>query len=210
MPHYACPHAARVSLSFFHGTAPIRCELTFAVRDTTDAIFADPGTFSTAFFDAFKTDLRAYLPDVAHFDNVIFEDVRAVPYVGNEFAQTPYAGTLAPTNAYLPTSISFAIKRLTSTLGRSGRGRLYWPVWVDNMLASADTLDATLATNIENGLGLFQTALGALATPVELGIISRQHAGVLLNPMVFEPITSWGHTDLYVDSQRRRLLGRGN
>jgi len=60
---------------------------------------------------------------------------------------------------------------------------------------------------MSTALATFQGDLELALSPAKMGIVSYQHGGVLLSAGAFEPITSWGHTDNFVDTQRRRLAG---
>lgn len=210
MPRVPTLHAAKIGVTFAHSTENVRGELTFAVLDPTDAIFADPAAFATQVYNAVSANLVPFATPQVVFDGVVFEDVRTLPYVGADYPQGPNAGTGGPGVASLPTSCCIAVKKSTGNLGRSGRGRMYVPIWDSVYLATPDTITVATATAIVARLSAFQAAVEGGAMPVQMGVISQQHGGAPVNPGLFQRITSWGLFDVKIDSQRRRLLGRGS
>ena len=95
------------------------------------------------------------------------------------------------------------------TLGRSGRGRVYFPIWNENMLAGASAVGAAVSGTIITQLIAFQSAVESALTPAKLVVISTETLKAPRPTGVTFPITGWAATDQVVDSQRRRLPGRG-
>jgi len=209
MPHYPADHCAKIGVLYHHATENVKCENTFFVEDPTDAIFADAAGFAAQVYAAVLADLVPHSSSEVVYDGISFEDIRVLPYGGGDFAFGPDAGTATSTGDSLPTDTAFAVKKLTAGLGRSARGRWYFPVWNAAWLASADQLNSGFAAGTVAALSAFQAAVEGGALPVSVGIVSFQIGGGVRNPGVFQRITSWDSTDAYVDSQRRRLLGRG-
>jgi hypothetical protein len=183
--------------------------LTFGVRDTTDAIFGDPETFSNDVFTAANTHLKPLLASFVSMNGVGFEDVRTVPYTGATYSQTPFVGTFGGTIVAIPTSTCLSVKKITAALGRSGRGRWYWPIWANNELSGADAVSTVHANAIITAIVAWSTAVQTATYPVDIGVISTEFGGVPRVAGVFEEITIWTYADTNVDSQRRRLVGRG-
>jgi len=209
MPHLATAHCAKIGLTFTHSTVNVSCELTLAVQDNTDAIFANASAFATQCFTAVVARLVPQTTNVVVWNGVVFEDVRTVPYGGAFFAQTPTAGTLGTTTTALPTGTAFAVKKLTGSYGRSHRGRLFWPVWDATHMSAADTYSSTRANALLTALAALQADIEGGALPCKVGIISQQEGKVTRANGLFEQITGWTYADLTIDEQRRRLLGRG-
>lgn len=209
MPHYPADHCAKVALTFTHYLEAIQAEMTFFVQDTTDAIFGAPSVYSANFYAAAVTDLVPVLNPEVVLTGVVFEDIRALPYVGVEYPMTHHAGASGGVVKALPTSSCLSLKRTTANLGRSGRGRLYWPIWDSAMTVGADEVDPAYAAAVVAALGDFQVAVEGNATPANLGVVSFQHGGVAVNPGLFQEILGWSYTDTLLDNQRRRLVGRG-
>lgn len=107
----------------------------------------------------------------------------------------------------LPNNVTWAVKFLTGLTGRSYRGRAYCLGLGESMcLGSSITL--SFATDIVTAWEqLITDALGADFTPV---VLSRVQNHVVLPNAIGAPILTVGYTDLVLDSQRRRLPGRGS
>lgn len=210
MAHYPAAHCAKLGVLFGHSLVSIKAEMTFAVMDPADGIFADPGTFCDAVFLAATTNLVPQLCPNVVLNGVSFEDIRAVPYVGVVFGKPATPGTRVAGSATWPTDAAIAIKRTSANLGRSGRGRVYWPLWDNGETTAVDQISGTYAGAIAAALATFQADVEGYSAGLELGIVSFQHGGAPVNPGLFEQTTGWNAFDTMVDSQRRRLLGRGS
>lgn len=107
----------------------------------------------------------------------------------------------------LPNNDTICVSLRTGFRGRNARGRLYW-LGLTIEQVSTNTLDTTPSANIVAAVESLRTNItGASATWV---VVSRFNNGVLRpeGPVTF-PITTVLLTDNVVDSQRRRLPGRG-
>jgi hypothetical protein len=172
----------------------------------------DTGTIDQTILDA----LTAFM--AAEYD-LAWEDVLPSAYVHSEVYGTDLtsATSFASTNtdqagnpgalsgASLPGGTTFAISFRTANRGRSGRGRNYWPglmeADVTGNLLSAGAADSFLA--------VYQRLIDSPPTGWTWGVVSRYHNGAPRSTGIFQPITNVIYTDLAVDSQRRRLAGRG-
>jgi len=111
------------------------------------------------------------------------------------------SGTSMPNNA------TFVLSFRTGFTGRSARGRMYVPPMGDSALTTANVVNSTFRN-------AWLTAIGSLFSAAAIAgwdavVISRQNAGVPLSPAVAREITQIVVTDDNIDSQRRRLKGRG-
>lgn len=109
---------------------------------------------------------------------------------------------------------AFVLKLNTASRGRSFRGRIYLPGLTNNHQATLAVLSTTAANNLLGNLQGIQTAIEA-SSGADLVVVSR-YSGVDVNgdPIprasgVATPVTSISYSDLNMDSQRRRLPGRG-
>lgn len=124
-----------------------------------------------------------------------------------ESSNTASAGAGSGGTTTAPNNQAWAISRRTGRTGRSARGRIFLAGIPDN-----DKLDDNhikLAT-VEG----WQTIMAALdAAAFAAGwtevIVSRVQAGVRLATALTYPVTEWVVVDNVLDSQRRRLPGRG-
>lgn len=136
------------------------------------------------------------------------------PLEGRTYTGSPYpiSGTL--TGEAFPNGVTVAISFRTALLGRSFHGRLYY------VGVSREQVDATAPNVLKPDAGVsLQAAYEGLRTslaasigvgPMDkspMGVTSFVHAGALRSPAVFNEITTVTLTDLYLDSQRRRLPG---
>lgn len=209
MPLPGTPHAAKVGVLWQYGAAASQCENTFYVQDATDNLFSDPD----GFLDQVDAAVAAHLINewfpVVTYHGLTFEDVRSVPFGGMEKPYGPTPGTHAGGSGSLPADVAAAVKKTTGALGRSGRGRWYWPVGDKAWLATDSSLTAAAQAEMVAALAAFQAAVEGGTYPCEMGIVSYYSGKVLRPSGVFYQITGWGLTDPIVDSQRRRLPGRG-
>jgi hypothetical protein len=117
----------------------------------------------------------------------------------------PVSGGIAAES--LPNNASYTITFLTSQRGRSFRGRNYVPGLTIDSVASN-----TIAPATRTGLLDFYTGLRAaiLESNYTMVVASRISNGVPRAVGVTTPITGFTTFDTVVDSQRRRLPGRGS
>lgn len=116
----------------------------------------------------------------------------------------PVAGSSAGES--MPNNVTYCISFLTAARGRSFRGRNYVP-GLGNGQVDGNNIVSTTRT----GLLAFYTALSALAidNSFEMVVVSRMADGVARTTGVTTGITGFTTFDTTVDSQRRRLPGRG-
>lgn len=209
MTAMTAPHTMRAAVTFHHSTLAIRGEMTFAFQDATDAMFSDFAGFATQVWDAWVTNMVPAFSAAVVFDGVVLEDIRSIPYGGADFPQTPTAGSGAITSLLVSTGIAWCVKRTTGAVGRSYRGRLYIPVWDQGFISSADTFSSASASAIITGLEDFQADVEGGTYPCTMVLVSFFSDKTPRDPGVATPVTGWSYTDLNLDSQRRRLAGRG-
>lgn len=204
------PHTARASLLFTYGADGQTCMNTFYARDNSDAMFADPSGTLAAWQGAATLDLVPHLFPSVSLTGMVFEDVRTFPFGGIQRGISPVPGTKSGAVAKLPSHVCLAIKKNTGNLGRSGRGRWYWPLGdVAALSGTNDTVLAGYITEIEAALAAFADHIRFGSVPAEFGIVSYRHGGAPRTAGLFQSVISFSITDAIVDSQRRRLTNRG-
>lgn len=109
-------------------------------------------------------------------------------------------------NPALPGNVSIVASFRTSGRGRSSRGRNY-VAGLTEPSVTGNTLDAATIASLQTSYS--HIAGLAFDNPWEWGVFSRIHLGAPRVAGVFQLITSTVIVDPYVDSQRRRLTGRG-
>lgn len=168
------------------------------------------------FLDAMRslveTDLMPSLSTAIKFVRLIGTLLDAVDSLGIVLSVTPPV-TGSNVGAGLPNNSAYVITFNTATRGRSGRGRNYIAG-----LTTADESDANTVNDMfRTGIIAYYTALKALGS--ENGatmVVASRYSGVDADgkPIpratgVTYPITGFSTFDRTLDSQRRRLPGRG-
>lgn len=129
-------------------------------------------------------------------------------------AQADVFTTAIPTQAVfggytaspMPGNVAFCLTLSTGLTGRANRGRLYIG-GLHEAAISGDTMLQTFADAFRNELSaLLNEIRNAGWTPV---VVSRRLNGQPRNPPATIEITSVRYADRTLDSQRRRLRGRG-
>jgi len=115
------------------------------------------------------------------------------------------SGTITGTS--LPGSVTIAVKFATGSTGRSKRGRMFWIGLTESQIDQniiTSGFASTLLTAISNFFDDIITATGYTHV-----IVSYCADGVWRTTALVTPVISYLLTDHFIDSQRRRLQGRG-
>jgi len=107
----------------------------------------------------------------------------------------------------LPQNTAYCISFRTALRGRANRGRNYVPVGSSDYVSTAGSINGSTR---DAWLADYRTLLPGGAydpTPARWVVLSRQLNGVIQGRAV--PITAVVAADNYMDSQRKRLPGRG-
>lgn len=105
-----------------------------------------------------------------------------------------------------PNNVSYCISLRTARSGRSYRGRFYVAGVPKNKL-TGDTVEANWTSDLLAALNGLISLLAALDKL--LVVVSRIQDHIVLGVAVATPVETASVTDFVVDSQRRRLFGRG-
>jgi len=147
----------------------------------------------------------ALMGSAYHYDETVVRGLASI--VDLEGTNDDSAGNGTYTGTTLPTSVSLAISLRTGFTGRSARGRMFVAGITADSMASADTVNSTYADAWIAALNAVQAE--AAISNWDLVVISRQSGGVRLTSAVARVVTDVLCVDHVIDSQRRRLLGRG-
>lgn len=155
--------------------------------------------------DLWNTGLKAVMPATLQLNAVTLTDLTtATAAVVNVSVGLPVTGTSVSSS--MPNSVALVITKRTAKRGRSYRGRIYHPGLTEanciNNLCPPPGL-----TTILNGWNGFISPAG-LTLAWSMVVISRQHNKVEVNPGTYEKVVALT-SDGILDSQRRRLPGRG-
>lgn len=203
------PHCAKFGVLFRDTATTVQCEITGALVDPTDAMFSDFTGLAAQIWSATTAHLVTTASPEVVFTGVTLEDIRSIPYGGGDFPQTPTAGTNAAGGVPIPTDCALAVKKLTGSFGRSYRGRTFWPIWNSGYLDTQDTVKSAYASGVAIALADWQAAIEGGTYPCTFSVVSFYSNKVLRDPGIATAVTGWAEFDLALDSQRRRLLGRG-
>lgn len=120
---------------------------------------------------------------------------------------TTYAGEQGEkATDMLPSNVTWAIKLNTAAAGRSGHGRIY-RIGLTEDQVTGNLLHNDAAANFVSDWQALQANLAL--DGLNLAVVSYCHAGAWRTSAFVNQVTSIGYTDLIIDSQRRRLPGRG-
>ena len=106
----------------------------------------------------------------------------------------------------VPQNAAMVVSQRTALRGRSYRGRVYMGGLLYPSLASDVDYSSTPAANLASAFVTLDASL--LAAGFSVGVASRSHNKVVTNPAAFNRVISYV-VDQHIDSQRRRLFGRG-
>lgn len=109
----------------------------------------------------------------------------------------------------LPTGSTFTTTFVTQGRGRSSRGRNYWIALPENEVVG-NQVDADYQGSILSWYGNLASTLQLLTPPIVQYVVSRFSEGAWRTNGLAQLVTAYRSADLNVDSQRRRLSGRGS
>lgn len=124
-----------------------------------------------------------------------------------EYTDTTNAGdTGALGGAAMPGNVTWTVKFLTGLTGRSFRGRNYFPGFVE-----AQCIGNEVDHDTGNAIVLAYSHILTVQADFDWVwvVLSRVQDGVTLPNAIGAPVTQVSFTDYFLDSQRRRLAGRG-
>jgi hypothetical protein len=128
-------------------------------------------------------------------DDVSFEYILPSPVAGGRPGQA------------VPYQCAFCVTHLTGLVGRSNRGRTFFG-YISEEDSISGQLPAVRANALRNGLVSIRTVMSNAGwTHV---VVSRVRNRVRLPVAVTVPVIGYKYTDLILDTQRRRRLGRGS
>lgn len=108
----------------------------------------------------------------------------------------------------LPGNVTLAISFKSGFSGRSRRGRMYWLQLTEDDTTGNLVNDGFLLTLAEAVTAFFTDV--ADGAGVDHSIVSYCHDGVWRTDALVTPVTAYAFADDFIDSQRRRLTGRGS
>ena len=119
----------------------------------------------------------------------------------------PSPGT--QTSPSLPNNCALVLTKRTQKRGRSYRGRIFHPGLTESLVTGNTVIPASAASIRDNWEELLGFDLPIAVETANMVVVSRQQNGVPLGTGIATLVTNLT-TDGVVDSQRRRLPGRGS
>lgn len=170
---------------------------------------SDPAVLATAaatFYGAIHDAILPLLSNQVQLDSTVAIDQTTFDGpVGIFVGPGTDVGGVADNPA--PSNVAFCVTKLTAGRGRGARGRWYLPGIPKEKFIGQSELDTTYVNSLVAGSN---DVLSAMATANFFGaVVSRQLNKVDRVAGLVRPITAFRAYDNVVDSQRRRLPGRG-
>lgn len=125
--------------------------------------------------------------------------------VSEFFPVTPIPGTVASPG--LPGNVAWTIQFKTGFAGRSFRGRNYIS-GIAETGASGNQIALSIAADIVAAYVVLNSDLNTVLA-VQHVVVSRFTGGAPRTTGIATAVETYGYFDLFLDSQRRRLTGRG-
>ncbi len=162
-------------------------------------------SFGLALRTWWASNLKDDFPNTMFLNKIILKDIAVQNGIGIEYtAGMPLPGDA--TSPVLPSNVTVAVKLTTGLVGRSSRGRIYH-VGLKEENVIGDMIDSPFAVALQ---GFYEELLTVKIDPLDVGwVVLSRWTGLL--PRLFAVGTKiiGVSVDQTVDSQRRRLAGRG-
>jgi len=159
----------------------------------------------TAVREWWDTNLKAKVTNQVQLVAIECVDLTAGSGLGTAVTTgLPITGTSAQPAP--PNNVTLSIKKATGLIGRSFRGRTYHVGLPENVVTN-NTVDTAFVGQLRDAYDALKQPLGALI-PVDLCVLSEWADGAPRTEGICTVVTGIG-VDPIVDSQRRRLPGRG-
>ena len=166
----------------------------------------DMEELALAMRDAWNERLSPLLAGDVELLNITVTDIAAedsIQYTAVCEDVGTYAGA-----AFETTGNTFAIKFNTYRTGRSYRGRMYWPLLNANAVNDGRITSGPIADSMVGALTLFFQDVTD-ATACSHTVVSYMNNCEWRATGVATEVLTYSYSDLNLDSQRRRLPGRG-
>lgn len=201
MPFISVPSTAMVELFYRWDNQRVENTLYFRQADSYD-----PPELTTLAEEVFNWWANSIAPLTS--SSVVLVGVKATSLESDSApaVETPVNQPgLGDPNAE-PNNVSFVIKFLTSGRGRSSRGRNYI-VGLPDTTVNGNSIQAAHADALVAAYS--QLLAAGVITEGAWSVVSRYADGLPRSPGIAQLVTGASYTDLTIDSQRRRLPGRG-
>lgn len=176
----------------------------FHVRATTTSwAEADLDACEQAFEDWFSTTASQYINADCDLFQIIATDLTNLSGIRKVYPISPSLSG-AMNNQLLPANVTFALKANIGTRGRGTSGRTFWPALGDTQVVN-ESMNGAAATLLVGAMNQLITDIGAVTNVDSLVVPHFIVGGVRPPTVAASDITSYGFSDLFLDSQRLRL-----
>lgn len=208
MAHQPVSQTAEVVMNYLNEVDNVIMKNVINVRSTeTQWDEAMLQLLTDAMATWWATDLRAAASNEVRLESVYAKDLFEADAAYAETVPDPALdGNIASQAA--PGNVSWCVKLVTGLTGRSRRGRSYFVGLAESSLVGNHVSEATIDLIVDAWVDLKDVILPGIAA--ELVVVSRISGGELRPTGLVTPVTTISYTDSVVDSQRRRLPGRGS
>jgi len=204
VPFQSAPFCAEAVINATISGVPLANVLNFRRLSGYDQAHIDD--LATAIDIAVGADYLPILASAVSYSHVLVRGLESV--IDLTSSASASAGSGAVGGATMPNNVSLVATLRTGFTGRSARGRFYAMPMSSSSLASQNTLDGAIGSGLESFLEACVVA-GA-STGWEMIVLSRYTLGAKRSVAIGTPVTDIEIRNLLVDSQRRRLAGRGS
>lgn len=196
------PNCAKVEMIFSSDSGQM--ENVYHIEGDAPFDITSLALVAVEFRDWYANEFQDDLPNTISLVKIIVSALDTDHAPGIEFSTgLPMVGT--NTAAALPSNVTAAVKWTTGLRGRSYRGRTYH-IGLSEAMVTGDTISSGVVSSLQTG---YQNLIDELdTTPWHLVVVSRVSDGVERTTAVVTEIAAV-NVDNTVDSQRRRLKGRG-
>lgn len=178
----------------------------FNVRSGGGVLTADADRIEAVFANWWTTSMRTQVTTSLSLVTIVLDALNAEASLHKEYTSGWTAPGLMGGTPF-PGGTTTSVKLATGIRGRSYRGRIYWPGLTINQVTNG-LVTTTARDAIAVSANLLRTSLAADVASDKLVVVSYCQDGSWLTEGVATEITS-ASAHLLVDSQRRRLIGRG-
>lgn len=204
MPRPRTPNTAEATLTFIYNGQ--YCINKHNFLNTAGWDEGSLNNLGTAIREWWATELQASAPatlslveievvDLSPGSNLGITVQTGLPLVGGNAAQQ------------LPNNVTIAVKKGTGLVGRSYRGRTFH-IGLTEANVDLNVINASTQTLLQDAYDALKEPLG-IAIPVDMCVLSETSGGVQRAEGICTVVTGI-NVDPVIDSQRRRLPGRGN
>lgn len=204
MPFQAVPDTCQINIRYTRAGQLIE-NVLHATKD---------GGFSLSDLTAVASTVNTVVPTVwmpLMPANVVYQETNVIDLSvegGSQVTQSVVGGQAGGVGGTpYPNSVTLAIRMKSGIGGRSGSGRIYWPGFTSGQASDSNTIESSVVADIIDAITQLIDALETISAIVT--IVSRflnsaaRPEGV---PFVVNTVSVFDNT---IDSQRRRLPGRG-